>query len=150
MLIRHYWAGRGVVDFDPETGSVRRARDRSAAPETWGVAWRQRGRWFVLSHDGDSLVLQQRENRWPLTGDFEFAVSGGFRRSFQVRRSNALVFELSYWSWGALWSRVDPTYDGIDEEADDFFVYVCGMWNTERGRARRAGSECAEGDCEGR
>jgi len=135
MLIRHYWAARKLVDFEPETGSVRRARDPSAAPEAWGVAWRQRGRWFVLWRDGDSLVLQQRENRWRLNADVKLAVSGGFRRRFRIRRSDAVVFEFRYWSWGALWSRVDPTYDGIDEEADDFFMYVCGMWDYYKERS---------------
>ena len=27
-----------------------------------------------------------------------------------------------------LWSKFDPTYDAIDEESDDFFVYVTSMW----------------------
>ena len=134
MLIRHYWAAGGLREFDPDSGSVSNRR-RRGEPQGWGIAWKQRGRWFVLWHDDESLILQCGAKQWRLNNDVVLDVSGRFRRSFRLRRSGEPDFEFSYWFKGALWSQIDPTYDGIDEESDDFFLYVTGMWKYWKDRS---------------
>ncbi len=127
MLIQHYWAGGGTRKFDPETGAVSMRR-HSGEPSVWGIAWKQRGRWFVLWHDGDSLILQRGKLRWRLDNSVSLDVTGGVRRCFRLRKEGRTEFEFSYWFGGAIWAHFDPAYDALDEETDDFFVYVTSMW----------------------
>ena len=126
MRLRHYWASGGVVEFDPATGKVR----RSAAGDVtdWGFVWKQRRRWFVLRHDDESLIFQHRAETWRLRSDVELSVSGDFRREFQISRDGRQEFSFRYGFRGTLFVHIDPTYDAIDEESDDFFVYVTSMW----------------------
>ncbi len=133
MLIRHYWAAGGLREFDPASGSVSMRRFRGEI-DSWGSAWKQQGHWFVLWHDGDSLILQSGRRQWRLNSELTLDVTGHFRRSFRIRARGELEFEFNYWFKGALWSRIDPTYDGIDEESDDFFLYVTGMWGYWKNR----------------
>lgn len=116
-----------MVQFDPESGLIESSAE-SELPVEFGSVWKQSGRWFVLWHDGNALVFQAGSRRWKLDSGIELAVSGRFRRNFRICRNAKTLFSFSYWFRGSIWGFVDPTYDSLDEEADDFFVYVTGMW----------------------
>lgn len=133
MQLQHYWSAGGIADFDPATGKVRRSSARDTTD--WGFVWKQRWRWFALWHDGESLIFQHREKQWRLTPDVEFAVSGQIRRKFEIYRSTSREFSFRYRFKGTLFAHLDPTYDAIDEETDDFFVYVTAMWKQWKDRS---------------
>lgn len=128
MLIRYYWAKRGVYAFDEVSGAVTRVPAHVDAPICTGAIWKQRGRWFALWHDGTSLYFQHKAQRWSLKSDTTFSVSGRYKRIFRIERNEEILFEFRYCFKGIIFSRIDPTYDLLDEEADDFFLYVVGMW----------------------
>ena len=134
MLIQHYWAAGGRREFTPESGVVS-TRRYSRESTDWGIGWKQRGRWFVLWHDGQSLILQQGRLRWRLNNDVSLDVTGRVRRCFRIRRNGRPELEFSYWFKGGVWSRLDPSYDAIEEESDDFFVYVTSMWQYWKDRS---------------
>lgn len=133
MRIRHYWSGPGIFEFDETTGRVRRA-GRHAQPDTWGIAWKQRWRWFVLKHDATSLYLQHRTTKWRLDKQHRFEVTGRFRRQFRIVEPSGQEFLFHYWFKGLPWAFIDPTYDGLDEETDDFFLHVVKLWRYWRDR----------------
>ena len=135
MRLRHYWASGGVVEFDPRSGKVNKYHVAATQPVDFGAVWRQRGRWFVLWRDGSSFVFQCRQTRWKLGPDVTFQVRGKFRRTFEIVRKGNVEYQFSYWFRGALMAVLDPTYDRLDEEADDFFLYVTGMWEYWKDRS---------------
>lgn len=128
MRLRHYWASGGIVEFDPETGDVTSRLKQTPESVGRGSVWKQRGRWFGLWHDGTSLVFQHGKDQWELTPEVVLRVTGSYWRTFQVVRNQIVEFQFSYLFTGAIAAAIDPTYDTLDEEADDFFVYVTRMW----------------------
>lgn len=128
MRLHHYWASGGIVEFDSETGDVTPRLKQASESVNWGSAWKQRGRWFGLWHDGTSLVFQHGGSQWKLTADVVLRVNGSFWRTFQIARQGNVEFQFSYRFRGAIIAAIDPTYDTLDEEADDFFLYVTRMW----------------------
>ena len=134
MRLRHYWASGGVVEYDPTSGNVIARQRETIEPVDWGSVWKQRGRSFGLWHDGDSLVFQCKHEQWKLTSHVTLRVLGRYWRTFQIARMGIVEFQFSYWFRGALSANIDPTYDRLEEEADDFFLYVMGMWESWRDR----------------
>ena len=134
MLVQHYWAAGGLREFDTVSGTVSMRR-RTGETTDWGIAWKQRGRWFVIWHDGNSLLLQRGTLRWRLDNKVTVEVTGRVRRCFRIKRNGRTEFEFSYWFRGAIWSGLDPAYDAMDEESDDFFVYVSSMWRYWKDRS---------------
>ena len=128
MQLNHYWAFGGKVEFDPETGDVTRGHVDKKSADAWGSVWKQRGRWFAIWHDGESLVFQHRRERWDLTPDVTLRVRGRYRRTFQILRDGDVEFQFAYWFKGLIAANIDPTYDRLEEESDDFFLYVTSMW----------------------
>lgn len=49
-------------------------------------------------------------------------------RRFEISERGKTSFSLCYLFLGAAQRAIDPTYDEIDEETDDFFLYVTEMW----------------------
>ncbi len=135
MRLNHYWTSGGTVEFDPQTGEVTRIRGTNRFPVNWGSVWRQRGRWFSLWHDGDALVFQHQRERWRLTPDVTLKVKGRIRRTFEISRNGDVEFLFRYWFKGTIFAHIDPTYDGLEEESDDFFVYVTLMWEYWKDRS---------------
>jgi hypothetical protein len=128
MYVAHHWHAEGIFEFDPVSGSVVPAP--AANPETaeWGAVWKEGDRWFVIWKDENSLVLQQGIERWPLTAGLRFRVTRNSPRVFEVLRDGACLLKVKYGFKGLLAQTIDPTYDEIDEDMDDFFLYVVGMW----------------------
>lgn len=50
------------------------------------------------------------------------------RRLFKIQSEGAIVFEHNY-KFSKRAGLADPTHDSIDEEAEDFFLWVETVWN---------------------
>ena len=135
MRLKHYWTSGGTVEFDPDSGGVTFGSGETTLPVNWGSVWKQRGRWFGLWHDGDSLVFQHQRDKWKLTPDVALQVRGRYRRTFEIFRGGGVEFQFSYWFKGAIAAHIDPTYDRLEEESDDFFLYVMAMWEYWKNRS---------------
>ncbi len=135
MRLKHYWVSGGSVEFDADTGVVTPERGETGLPASWGFVWKQRGRWFGLWHNGDCLVFQHGGDRWDLTSDVQLQVEGKLWRTFQICRGTDTEYEFSYWFKGSIAAHIDPTYDKLEEESDDFFCYVTAMWKYWKDRS---------------
>ena len=70
-----------------------------------------------------------------LTPDVALQVRGRYRRTFEIFRGGGVEFQFSYWFKGAIAAHIDPTYDRLEEESDDFFLYVMAMWEYWKNRS---------------
>ncbi|HKE43009.1 MAG TPA: hypothetical protein VKB41_00580 [Steroidobacteraceae bacterium] len=133
MYLANYMHLGRPREFDPNTGAVR-PLPAGAKPDTWGAVWKKGGKWFALRLDSESLLFQRGPDTWRLRPENEFSVSYGrlavFRR-FTITRQNEVVFSFKYCLGisGTFLMFFSSTYDYLDEEADDFFVYVVSVWN---------------------
>jgi hypothetical protein len=134
MLLAHLWHAGGVREFDPATGQVGAVVDVERSAATWGFLWKQRGRWFAIRKDDESLLFQAGPRCWRLSEDIELRVTRGLWRRFEIVQDGRTDFSLRYVFRGAAQAAIDPTYDAIDEESDDFFLYVTEMWRHWKGR----------------
>ncbi len=127
-LISHLWYIGGVKKFDTETGKVSIAflADRNKAD--FGTAWKQNGKWFVFHCDEQSLVLQHKNKIWRVDSNYNATLTGGRVRKFEIFKHDKKVFSIKYKPKGLISRIIDPTYDAIDAESDDFFLYVTNMW----------------------
>jgi hypothetical protein len=116
------------MEFDELTGIVGPKVNVPRESADWGFLWHQRGKWFAIRKDSESLIFQHGAKNWRLRNDHEFSVTRGLIRRFKICDANQVSFNFKYLFTGALVAKIDPTYDLIDEESDDFFLYVCGMW----------------------
>lgn len=128
MILSHFWHADGVLAFDPSTGAVSPKLGVQSCKADWGFLWQQRGRWFAIHRDDQSLIFQTGPRRWRLTGNVELQITRGLVRRFEIKEHGLASFSLRYIFLGATQAAIDPTYDGIDEEIDDFFLYVTEMW----------------------
>jgi hypothetical protein len=128
MLLAHHWHSAGARPFEPSTGAVGAVLDVSQAKPEWGFLWQQRGRWFAIRKDAESLIFQDGSRWWRLTEAVELRVSRGLFRRFEIFQEGHAVLSLRYVFRGAVHAAIDPTFDAIDEESADFFLYVTQMW----------------------
>jgi len=125
----HHWHAGGVLVYDTADGSVIGKSTSSRQAAQWGFLWQQRGRWFAIYKDDESLIFQHEQQSWRLKPDIALHVTKGQLRKFQIISGSESVFEFRYLFKGFIQSLIDVTYDGIDEELDDFFLYVTHMWD---------------------
>jgi hypothetical protein len=57
----------------------------------------------------------------------------GRMRNFSISSEGRVVFDLKYAAIDRDW---DPTFDLMDLEMEDFFVYVTLLWGDEEGKSR--------------
>lgn len=129
MILIDYRRPGGLNELDPASGAVRPAPE-GALRDEWGFVYQHSGKWFAIRCDDESLVFQHGAATWRLRPENEFDVSGRLFRRFTIRREEHAIFSLKYRGrlGGLLLSIIDPSYDAMDDEADDFFVYVANMW----------------------
>jgi hypothetical protein len=128
MFLCHYRYDGGVRRFDEVTGAVSTPVDRPREEADWGFVWRESARWYAIRKDHQSLIFQTGPRSWRLRNGVEFKITRGWRRRIQILRDGVIEFDLRY-SFHDGWAvALDPTYDGMDEESDDFFLYVYQMW----------------------
>ena len=122
------WYIGGVKKFDTETGKVSRAFFANRNETDFGVAWKQNGKWFVFHNDEQSLILQHKSKIWRVNPEYSVSIKGDRIREFEIYKNNKKDFSIRYKPKGLLQQLIDPTYDAIDAESDDFFLYVTNMW----------------------
>ncbi len=129
LLLSHLWHAGGAREFDTESGKIKRIRGLERDDTEFGSIWKQNGKWFAFYRDDISLLLQCGREKWRVTPDSAASVKGSFLRHFRISRDNRVIFSMRYKPKGVLFWLVDPTYDAIDAESDDFFLYVSNMWS---------------------
>ena len=128
--ISHAWYAGGVKEFDTETGAVLNAPNIAWGETDFGSVWKQNGKWFVFHKDNESLILQYKNNIWRVTSEYTVSLRGYFIfRNFRIMRNGKLVFSIWYKPKYLFGGLVDPTYDGLDAQSDDFFLYVKNIWH---------------------
>jgi hypothetical protein len=128
-LISHVWFAGGVKEFDTETGRITGISDKEWGSTGFGSLWRQNGKVFAFYRDDESLLLQYKTNKWRVTPEYTVSLRGFyFIRNFRIKQQGKVVFSIWYKPKGLFFFLIDPTYDAIDAEADDFFLYLKSMW----------------------
>jgi hypothetical protein len=129
LLYLEYWGWKWIhVLFDPQKGSARLTLvPRKLKVSGW--AWRHRGTWWALFKSNGGLQFFARGRLWPLSDIDEAVVARrNSKNIFQVRAADR-TFEEEYTSpRDRPWNRVDPTYDELDEQTDDFLLKVASVW----------------------
>lgn len=127
--IRHAWHAGGVKEYDTETGSVAPAPDIDWDSTGFGSIWKQNGKYFAFHRDNESLILQYKNNIWRVTPETTVELQSFYIfRNFRVIQKGKVIFSIWYKPKGLFFWLIDPTYDSIDAESDDFFLYVNSMW----------------------
>jgi len=130
-FISHAWYAGGVKEFDTETGVVASAPDKVWGSTGFGSIWKQNGKYFAFHRDNESLILQYKKNIWRLIPQYTVTLHGYyFFRNFRISHKGKLIFSIWYKPKGLFFWLIDPTYDSIDAESDDFFLYVKSMWES--------------------
>lgn len=134
IYLKHYWHIGGIRKFDTSTGYVGKKEADTVEATNWGFVWKQKFNWYAIRRNADNLVFQNKEKIWPLREPFTFKVTGTIIRKFTIFDGTTRDFEIRYKPSGIVHQFFDPTYDAIDAESDDFFLYVCSMrdsWGEE-------------------
>jgi len=127
--ISHYWHAGGVKEFDTETGTISNAPNITREETGFGSLWKQNGKWFAFHNDDTSFILQHKNNLWRVTPDYTVSLRAYILlRNFRIRHKGKTVFSIWYKPKDLFLCLVDPTYDGIDAEGADFFLYIKNMW----------------------
>lgn len=121
-----YWrSSRRFAQFDSRTG---RWTVRWSAPteplQQWGWAFRYKQKWYAVWDEGGDKVFFADGQKWVQGRGVEFGnVLDGTAHTFSIRDRGELILEVKYQSHrDRLVNQIDPTYDGVDEELDDFFL----------------------------
>jgi hypothetical protein len=127
-LILHYhnrWWQTVAFDTTLGTGQVRWFRRRPAVAKGW--ATKHHGQWYAVWSNGENLVLQIGTQQIPMTEEYVCRnVQSGTERTLTITAGSKRVLELEY---AAVSRNEDPTFDDIDLESEDFFVWLCRLWN---------------------
>ncbi|MBN1665101.1 MAG: hypothetical protein JW943_16005 [Deltaproteobacteria bacterium] len=127
--ISHYWCAGGVKAFDTETGAVSDAPHIKPEDAAFGSVWKQNGKWFAFHNDEKSFMLQHKQKIWRVAPDYTVSLRVWvIFRNFRIRHHGKLVFPIRYKPKCLFFWLIDPTYDSIDAESDDFSLYVKNMW----------------------
>jgi hypothetical protein len=95
--------------------------------KTGGFATKHRGIWYAVWNGGKQLVFQSAQRRLAITDALTCETSAsGAVRTFIVRDDKMELFRLTYEGPAG---EQDPTFDEIDLEQSDFFVWVARLWN---------------------
>jgi len=130
-LISHAWFAGGVREFDTTTGSVSEIKDVQWGTTSFGSLWVQNDKWFALYSDDESILLQQGKDKFRLTSNSSCSISNYYvLRNFVIYDNEEKVYSIWYRPKGIGFSIIDPTYDHLDAESDDFFLYVKSMWDS--------------------
>lgn len=98
---------------------------------TVGWAYRFRRKWYAVWRQEGEIVFQASNKRWSLTNEkirFHNEEISSIQRKFFITLSKETVFELVYEKDKTkFWNINDITYDDIDEEYNDFFLWLTNI-----------------------
>jgi hypothetical protein len=127
--LSHYWHSGGVKEFDTVSGSVVNAINIKPEETGFGSLWKQNGKWFAFYSDEESFIFQHKHNIWRVTPEYSVSIRAYFLlRYFKIMLIGSVVFSILYKPKFLFIALLDSTHDSIDEESDDFFLYVKNMW----------------------
>lgn len=128
-LLQHFWYIGGVRKLDTETGRVSRVFFANRDNTEFGSVFKQNGQWFAFYGDEESLILQHKNNIWRVNSNHSVSLTENQINKFEIYKLKKLVFSVEYERSWFLPQFINPTYDAIDAEADDFFLYITNMWD---------------------
>lgn len=129
MIISHAWFSGGVKEYDTDSGKIIGSSDKEWGSTGFGSIWRQNGKDFAFYRDNESLLLQHKTNKWRVSPEYSVSLRGiYFLRNFRIKHHGKVVFSIWYKPKDLFIFLSDPTYDAIDAESDDFFLYLKRMW----------------------
>ena len=127
--ISHAWYVGGVKEYDTDTGKIKGASDKEWGSTGFFSLWRQNGKFFAFYRDDRSLLLQNKTRKWRVIPEYTVSLKQYFIfRNFKIHQNGKEVFSIWYKPKGLFFFLIDPTYDSIDAESDDFFLYIKSMW----------------------
>ena len=127
--ISHAWYVGGVKEYDTDTGKIKGASDKEWGSTGFGSLWRQNGKLFAFYRDDCSLLLQNKTRKWRVIPEYTVSLKQYFIfRNFKIHQNEKEVFSIWYKPKGLFFFLIDSTYDSIDAESDDFFLYIKSMW----------------------
>jgi len=95
-----------------------------------GWACHSNRKWFAVYRNGDDLIF--RCNTWSCRVDESYSchLSDEFPNEnvFSLNKSGVCVFSHKYKTSKWL-EKIDPTFDEIDRESNDFFYWLHKLWN---------------------
>lgn len=114
------------------TGAAR-SRWRPCRHQVQGQAWRTGGAWYLLHAVDGEMALQVGRKVLLFSRIREMSIlPAGTRRRILRIEGEGQRLEVSYASPAdRFWNRLDPTFDGFDEELNDFFVRVLRVWQSK-------------------
>ncbi len=117
------WLG---VSWDTTSGRGRLRLRRPKSSEGW--AYRDHGGWYAMWRGESGWTWQHDTQQWLLASVRVTLFEAGKDRVFRLLANDEIQYEHVYIpkSRGLL-QRLDPTYDMMDEEEDDFFVWTARM-----------------------
>jgi len=131
VLVKSSDAAREVVALNRTTGAF---EIRPASDRTHGFGHVIEGTACAVYADGGDLILQCGARRWSLRdASVKLSVTrnpDGKINTFRVEANGRSEFEVSYPS--ALsdpLNRADPSFDVLDEETEDFFLWLARAAN---------------------
>jgi len=128
-LISHAWFRGGVKEFDTQSGKITGSSKKDWGSTGFGSLWKQNGKVFAFYNDDQSLLLQCGTKKWRVNAEYTPHIKVfSILRNFQIFHQGEAVFSIWYVPKGLFFSVIDPTYDALDAETDDFFLYVQSMW----------------------
>ena len=134
--IDHHWAEGGVLEFNTDNGNIQSSSkyEWQKAPH-WGTAWKQNNRWFVLHNDDTSFIFQTNSQAWRLNSELNLSLrSFLLLRQFRITKGGKPVFSIWYIPRYFYMPIVDPAHDALEEETDDFFVFLVHFWTSWKER----------------
>lgn len=134
-VLLDFWNRRWQsVSYDTATGAGRIRWLVRPPKESGGWAYRHRGKWFAVWKDRNRLVFQVGDRQWSLGCETACRlVESGTTRRFTLSRNGIVEFEFEY---EPARHEDDPTFDDLDDEMEDFFLWLNRLWgNAERQRS---------------
>jgi hypothetical protein len=131
-----YWSNivwKVVLDEDSAKFRRKLLLTRSL-PAKNGWAVKSNGRWFGVYRKCGELCFQCDAWRCRIEPAYQCLLEQGStgERVFAISSAGQSVFEHHYRvsSWAR---KYDPTYDDIDAQSDDFFLWLYRLWNDPAG-----------------
>ena len=126
----HEWTSQGIKEFDIETSVVHNIVENEKEKVDFGFVWRQNCKWFAFYKEDNIFILQNKNFICRSDSNYSLSLKNIFKifRCFQIYENNRLIFTIRYIPRWFFMSLIDPSYDSIDSECDDFFFYVFNMW----------------------
>ncbi len=120
------------VHLDAASGRAS-IRFRTCLHGARGEAWRCGGKWYAVFAEAGELLLQVGPVRLRLAeiSKFELTRRDGTWAAVRIEGLGVVLSEDYRFAAGRWWNRVDPTFDGLDEELSDFFVRLHRLWRSE-------------------